>query len=145
MAPTATDWEPVPFTLGGADLEQPVAGPSRIAKAEAPALDALAFWEALGAESAPVPSPALVAPSAPVPSRAVARLRSRAPDVRSNTSLQGPIEAHATVTARYNRTPIEYRAAAAPPLVGRKQANALREEYRINVCFYFPQVKLERF
>ena len=130
MAPTATDWEPVPFTLGGADLDQPDAGPSRTTKAEAPALDALAFWETLGAESA-APAP----PSQPA--RVPDRPRPRVPDVRSNTSLQGPIEAHATVTARYNRTPIEYRAAAAPPLVGRKQANALRSDYRIKVRLRF--------
>ena len=145
MAPTVTDWEPVPFTLGGADVEQPVAGPSRIAKAEAPALDALAFWETLGADAAALAPPATLAAPPPQPARASGRPRPRAPDIRSNTSRQGPIEAHATVTARYNRTPIEYRAAAAPPLVGRQQANALREEYRINVCFYFLKIKLERF
>ena len=129
MRPTVTEWAPIPFILGGADLDQPGAGPSRPLKPEAPALDALAFWEMLGDEVA-TPAPPIVQ----APPRAPTKTRSRAPDVRSNTALQGPIEAHGLVTARYNRTPIEYRAAVAPPLVGRKQANALREDYRIKGC-----------
>ena len=137
MAPTATDWEPVPFTLGGADLDQPGAGPSRSTKTEAPALDAHAFWETLGAESAALTPPATLVVPPSQPARASGRPRPRAPDIRSNTSLQGPIEAHETVTTHYNCTPIEYRAAAAPPLVGRKQANALRSAYRIKVRFRF--------
>ena len=59
------------------------------------------------------------------------------PDTRRNTAREGPAHAHYAQIHRWERTPLEHKAAFPPPLINRAQAASLRETHNISVSRLF--------
>ena len=79
-------------------------------------------------------------------SRAVARPTARAdgtpftpqpvrPTNRRNTPLEGPAYAHYAQLRRWEETPLQFKEASSPPLIGRQQAVEFRAKHNILVSF----------